>query len=528
MAHKSLHIAPARVRPDRAPVEQWAPRVVPVADRIEWLIDNARAYDAILHAIAGARRSVWISQLAFDADCTAHDTSDAHRPLGAPRSLIRALVAAGARHVDVRILLNASLLLDTAKPLRAWLERAGANGVSVRGIGRFPQLLHAKMVIVDGREAFLVGSPFVNGYWDDACHAPVDARRPTRELGGRPLHDVSTHLHGAVVARLGDVFAELWNDASDAAHGEDLPRRPKRERDVERPALVHVACTTPRRVASPSSNGRVEILSELQRAIASAESLIYIEHQYLSARPVVDALAKALDRSRALEIVIVLNQNPDVTAYRGWQNERLRESGLLTHPRVGLFTLWSVAEDDTRPGVRLVNQIFVHSKVVIVDDRWATVGSANLDGVSLHSYGDDFSGRLGRRVFRDVRNFDVNIVLDAERGTVSHAVRTLRGLLWREHLGAVADGGDARPHAGRLDRWRTAAAHGIEALGADASREDRRQSSTIVLPYSVRSTPRAQLEHMGANLDDGRLDLRFNPGWLEVNCSPNWVRNMFL
>ena len=38
---------------------------------------------------------------------------------------------------------------------------------------------------------------------------------------------------------------------------------------------------------------------------------------------------------------MVLNQNPDVTAYRRWQNARLAESGLLAHPRVGVFALWS-------------------------------------------------------------------------------------------------------------------------------------------------------------------------------------------
>ncbi len=56
----------------------------------------------------------------------------------------------------------------------------------------------------------------------------------------------------------------------------------------------------------------------------------------------------------------------------------------------------------------------MHSKVVTIDDRWATVGSANLDGVSLHSYGSDFRSAIGERVFRDVRNFDVNVVLDGD------------------------------------------------------------------------------------------------------------------
>jgi phosphatidylserine/phosphatidylglycerophosphate/cardiolipin synthase-like enzyme len=524
LAPKSVRLATPDVRHGRARHDQPPPRTVPRASRVEWLIDNAAAYDAILRAIASARHSVWISQLAFDADCTAHSSGRAGGALGTPRNLIDALVAASMeRDVDVRILLNASLLLDTAKPLRAFLEGVGASGISVRGVGRFPQLLHAKMVIVDGNEAFLVGSPFVNGYWDDECHKPVDDRRPVRELGGRPLHDVSTHVHGAAVARLGDVFIELWNDAPDGVHGNDLARGPRHETDHGRSGEIRVACTTPRRVSSPASHGRTEILAELCDALASARSLVYIEHQYLSARPVVRALVAALATSPALEIIVVLNQNPDVTAYRGWQNARLRESGLLEHPRVGLFTLWSVAHDARRPGVRLLNQIFVHSKVVIVDDRWVTVGSANLDGVSLHSYGDDFAGRLGRRVFCDVRNFDVNVVLDAERGAVSHAIRALRTRLWDEHLGPLGKRATSQRDGDWLARWRAAAEHGIASLAAG----NPVASSTVVLPYSTRSTPRAQLADAGISADEAKLDLRFNPGWLEVNFSPSWVRNMF-
>ena len=132
--------------------------------------------------------------------------------------LAEAIVAAVARApVDVRILLNATLLLDTTRPLRRFfaarlrlLNRIPGT-IRVRGLGRFPQLLHAKLLIVDGQEAFLLGSPFANGYWDDPRHHPVDARRPVRELGGRPLHDVSLRLTGRPVGQLERIFAELWN-----------------------------------------------------------------------------------------------------------------------------------------------------------------------------------------------------------------------------------------------------------------------------------------------------------------------------
>lgn len=491
------------------------------AEGVRWLVDNASAYDAMLAAIGGARRSVWMSQLAFDADCLAYDAPGAV-PDTVGRRLVDAVIAAStARAVDVRVLLNASLLLDTAAPLRAFLRRAGAAGVQVRGVGRFPQLLHAKIILVDGTEAFLVGSPFANGYWDDASHRPVDARRPPRELGGRPLHDLSCAITGPAVVTLAAYFAELWNDVSTGA-GEY--RRLSAAAHAASPAgAIRVARTAPRRVLRARPEGIAEILPEIEAGLDAARSLVYIEHQYLSARPVIAALSAALERAPALEVIAVLNQNPDVTAYRGWQNARLREAGLLDHPRVGLFALWSATPRATRRPRWDVNQVFVHSKVLAVDDVWATVGSANLDGVSLHSYGDDFAGFAGRRVFRHVRNFDVNAILDDRDHALSGAVRDLRVRLWHEHLGLGPGRLAERPEGGWLASWREHAARNVAAL---AGGDDAPSYAGFVLPYSTRATPREQFAAAGIDPDGVRF--HFNPGWLEVHCSPNWVRNMFI
>ena len=500
-------------------LESVAAHAAPSAldESVRWLVDNAVAYAEVLSAIGAARHSVWISQLAFDADCVAYDeagTSDLHG-----RPLIDAIIEASTvRTVDVRILLNASLLLDTATPLRAFLRRAGATDVQVRGIRRFPQLLHAKLVLIDGLEAFLVGSPFANGYWDDSRHRPVDARRPARELGGRPVHDVSCVVTGPAVAALARHFADLWDDASEGPGEHDCTSVVPR---ASAPNALRVVRTAPRRVLPAHPDGLAEILPEIEAGLAAAQSLVYIEHQYLSARPVIDALVAALARSPSLEVIAVLNQNPDVTAYRGWQNARVRDAGLLDHPRVGLFALWSTERGRHEPR-HAVNQLFVHSKVLVVDDTWATTGSANLDGVSLHSYGDDFDGRVGRRVFRHVRNFDVNLVLDDRDDALSGAVRDLRIRLWSEHLGVESHRLLSRPSDGWLPLWRACAARNVVALSDDTGEAP---PTGFILPYSTRATPRDQLEELGVDL--ARVDIRFDPGWLEVHCSPNWVRNMF-
>lgn len=512
------------------------------ASRPEWLIDNADAYARLLASIGTARRTVWITQLAFDADCVvyAYDAARQHTPPNGAEddAVLAESLLALVKHaaVDVRILLNATVLLNTARALRRYVARElaarapVAGRVSVRGVRRFPNFLHAKMVIVDGAEAFLLGSPFVNSYWDTPRHHPVDARRPMRELGGRPLHDVSLRLTGDAVRHLEACFAELWNDSGDAQGGDVLTPTPVTRHLPLGGEPCRVLRTLPRRMLSHAPHGCTDVLDALLDGIHRARSLIYVEHQYLTSRVVVTALTDALRRRRDLELVVVLNQNPDLTAYWAWQNARIVQSGLLEHPRAGLFTLWSTAPDHTRPDVTVINQVFVHSKVVAIDDAWAMVGAANLDGLSLHSYGDDFTGRLARRIFRHVRNFEVSVVVrdDARTRSASGSVAELRTRLWAEHLGVRHDAVGARAPRGWLHMWRAGAAANAAALKCTAEGAgDSCGMRGFVLPYSMKLTPSQQLADLGVRVDSGRLAVRFDPGPLASRLSAGWVRNMF-
>ena len=503
-------------------------------ESIEWLIDNAEAYSRLLDALRTARHSVRIAQLALDADCVAYPDPQGVASASCTASgevLAETLLAAGQRGVEVSVLLNSTLLLDTTRALRRFLGASRTGAIRLRGTRRFPQLLHAKIVIVDGVEAFLLGSPFVNGYWDDRRHRPIDERRPMRELAGRPLHDLSVRITGPVVGGIERLFRDLWDGATVIVGDRDRELTPHSSAGVETPeqeGRLRLVRTLPRGRVPGMSEGATEILDACLDGIRRARSLIYIEHQYLSARPVVAALADALRRVPTLEIIAVLNENPDITAYRAWQNARLAEWKLLDHPRVGLFALWAAEPRAGHAGRLTVNQVFVHSKLLAVDDRWATTGSANLDGVSLHSYGDDFTGWIGRRLFRGIRNFDVNVVIDDDMNdaTGPGSVGALRVRLWSEHLGLPQASLAARPAGGWLPLWRARSTANVAALNATSSGAGTaRGMQGFVLPYSTESTPIRQLADIG--VDSARLDLCFDPGWLEVHFSPNWVRNMF-
>ncbi len=551
----------ARAETELAPHARARELHDPSGTRTEWLIDNAEAYGPMLESLRRARRSVHIAQLAFDADCAAYSGGSRAGVPSRDAVLADALVELAAGDgPEIRILLNATWILNTARPLRKYFAARGvpARKIDVRGMSRFPHFMHAKLVLIDEHEAFLLGSPFVNSYWDDGGHIPFDARRPLRELGGRPLHDVSMRLRGPVVRDFEAMFESVWRSSGDG--------RRKAARVVDAAAAftapstpvagTRLVCDAPDGVIPSAPARAMHMLAELLSGIARARNFIYIEHQYLTSRPIAAALATALRVEPELEIIIVLNQNPDLTAYRAWQNAQLTERGLLAHPRVGVFSLWSADVHPELSGVMGISQLFIHSKVMIVDDEWAAVGTSNLDGVSMGDYGDDFRGAVGRRVFRGVRNVEANVIIDAQdahdvsRGrdrpvvheAERHTIVELRERLWREHLGEHRRALRTRPDGGWLAAWRAAAAENVRTLaspnpvGTGHTGAGRAPASADhagphmvghVLPYSTRAFPGQQLAELGIDVCGDSLELCYDPTWLSVHASPHWIRNIF-
>jgi phosphatidylserine/phosphatidylglycerophosphate/cardiolipin synthase-like enzyme/uncharacterized membrane protein YbhN (UPF0104 family) len=495
---------------------------------VDLLTDTRAALADITAACAAATRSIWIAQLAFDADCVAERVPNAPET----PTLLETIVGASRRltadgtPIDVRIVLNGGLLLDTSPALRRAIAALGAGpNVQLRTVKAFPQVMHAKVLVVDGVDAFLTGASFVNGYWDDARHAPAGAPDAGAGTGDRPLHDVAVRLSGSAAGALGEWYADLWRGTvpNDGDAITPLPMVAVSKHANAGTCAVQLLRTLPD--DAPTRAGRTEILDAYLHAIDRARACIYLEGQYFSARPIARALRAALDARPELELIVVLNQNPDVTAYRAWQDARLAEAGLLGHPRVGVFALWSTAPSLRSPGGTELTQVFVHSKVAVIDDAWATLGTANLDGASLHSYGDDFASRIGRRVFAGYRNFDLNVaLLDGVDGEAHTGVAAqLRRQLWSRHLDLAEHTLIERPDDGWLPLWRAhAAAHVADLAGGGRAR-----SAGRVLPYVPRAHPREQLQALGIDAEAAILDLRFDPSWLEVRCSPGWIAKLF-
>lgn len=237
---------------------------------------------------------------------------------------------------------------------------------------------HQKIVVVDDAVAFCGGIDLTVARWDTRAHE--DDHRGRRILGRRygPRHEVAAAFDGAAARALAELARTRWQSAT------GQPLEPVHAKHVAwpgklKPALRNVDVGIARTV--PEWGGRSEV-REVEAlnlaAIAAARHTIYLENQYLAARRLVDALAERLKEEDGPEIVVVLPRRGNNPLERGTMDSaRRRLIHLLWaadhHGRLGVY--WP-ATDGGAP-------IYVHSKVLVVDDRFLRIGSSNLNNRSM-------------------------------------------------------------------------------------------------------------------------------------------------
>lgn len=506
--------SPAQLTVSRASLTGWIatggtlPEPVP-GNAVELLLDNHDAWAATVDAVRAAERSINLLLfylavgdvfMRFTPDPPVPGTG----PIGGDR-LETELAAAGQRDVHVRILANDAtnpdlppfLSPDTAYSVSRYFRRK-AN-ITVRRF-KTPLLtpMHAKVLIVDDQIALSLGSPFVSDYYDHWTHDIDDPRHggfPAASVFWRaqqirvPVHDVSLRLRGPVVGVLNETFRMHWNLA-----GRGLPSLPAAHSPapLRQPSVtLQVTRTLPgNRRHAQAPHGETTILESYLRAFENARDFIYLENQYFTSHEVADGLIRAVRARPGLQVIVLTNSKVDIPAYDVWHPEAIGRvlSGLCDadRERVAFYTLWSHEAPQSAGGRPRLLRNYVHSKVAIVDDVWATAGSANLDGVSLcaSDYSmrkpclarlmHGFRGGLGLIAEQD-RAMEVNVAaVDEADGLNSSAFpRHLRRVLWAEHLGFVGRRGDpdghapdlgVRPPGGWLALWKTRTAAKLAEL----------------------------------------------------------------
>ena len=409
----------------------WARRPPPrAANRLDVHVDGAAALPAIAHAIESAEHSVhvagWHVAPGFVLD---HE--------GTSRT-VRDVLAAAAQRVEVRVLVWAGPPLPLFHPWRSEVRRACAElerGTRVRcavdGHNRPMHCHHEKLVIVDGRIAFVGGIDLTDLAGDRFDRDP----HPSRP--GLGWHDVAVRLEGPAVADVCAHYAMRWQ----AVTGEPVDLA-----DAAREAggsTAQVVRTVPEHTYPTLPDGDFSLLESVTGALRSARRFIYIENQFLWSSEIVRLLSRTLASPDSdCRVVVLLPARPN----NGADDTRGQLDVLASADRDGRLLACTI-----RPSGATADPVYVHAKLTIVDDRWMSIGSANLNEHSL---------------FNDT---EVNVVTDD-----AAVIRGARERLWSEHLALPEVAGmDAVEAIDGPFRGAIAAGVGLRALVPRSRRTER-------------------------------------------------------
>lgn len=351
---------------------------------------------------------------------------------------------------------------------------------------------HQKFVVIrytdDAKEdlAFVGGIDLARARRDDADHFGDPVSRPfPPEYGEIPAwHDMQVQLEGPTVRDIEDVFRERWEDPAalsrlpwhaipDIVRGvtrepSDLP--PQRdEPDRLGTCAVQLLRTYPRRrPAYPfATRGERSAARAYAKALRRARSLIYVEDQYLWSVDVARVFAAALRRSPELRLVIVVPKHLDDDSALTIPSALLGHSAALDVIRDAGGDRVLVLDLENDRGI----PVYVHSKVCIVDDVWAAIGS---DNFNRRSWTHD--SELTTAIVDDARDERA----PADPGGLGDGARVFaretRLELIREHLDrAKGDDDDlidpnsffqvVAASADRLDAWHRAPSSGPRPAG---------------------------------------------------------------
>jgi phosphatidylserine/phosphatidylglycerophosphate/cardiolipin synthase-like enzyme len=398
----------------------WAHGEPPPRDgcALDVLIDGAEAMAAIAEAIASAQAFVHITGWHLAA---AFELVRGERPV-----VLGALLAEAAERVDVRVLAWAGAPVPAFHPTRAEVREGVQRLVRQTRIRceldprEHPfHCHHEKTVVIDGQVAFVGGIDMTDFGGDRNDSSDHPARR---RLG---WHDVGTRLRGPAVADVAAHFALRWRELT----GETVPAPPPPAPCGEH--TVQVVRTVSEVMYDALPQGDFRVLESYTRALRSAREFVYLENQFLWAPEIVELLAAQLrdPPQDSFRLVVVLpfkanNGQDDTKGQLGRLVAADRGAGRLL--AATLRSLTGTREDP----------LYVHAKVGIVDDRWLTVGSANLNAHSL------------------LNDTEMNVCTDDPE-----LARGTRLRLWAEHLDTAPEAIAGRPVAAVVDElWRPIAA----------------------------------------------------------------------
>jgi len=276
------------------------------------------------------------------------------------RSFAEELINAAARGVEVFLIYDYIGCFDTPGSFFKHLEQSAVRCLAFnpppfrRGITWFDKRDHRKMAIIDGKAAFVgginIGSEYA-GFGESLEH--------WRDLGMR--------IDGPAAGELEKLFKRNWEGEGGAASAAWLAAYPSIDDDGAAEVLI---------IDGGPHHNRSRIRSAFRMAIAGASESVSIMNPYFVPGPrLVRSLLRAA--SRGVMVKLVLPAKTDVPLVRLVSRSYYAQ---LLKGGIEIFEREST---------------MLHAKVMLIDDRWAVIGSANLDQRSFH------------------RNFEVNVIVES-------------------------------------------------------------------------------------------------------------------
>jgi phosphatidylserine/phosphatidylglycerophosphate/cardiolipin synthase-like enzyme len=429
------------------------------ASRAHTVVDAGPYYELIREAMLGARQRILLIGWDFDTRVTIGGGRRLWRMLqrdAPPARLGPFMIWLAKRNpnLEIRILkwnfgalkavFRGRMILDLA---RWWMNpQIDFKLDSAHPLGCSH---HQKIVIIDDKFAACGGIDMTSGRWDTRDHLEADARR--KLPGGKlyaPWHDATMLLEGPVARALGDLGRARWVQAGGPpmapCQPQDETAWPERVNAEFRDVEVGISRTRSHYGAETEVR---EIEALFVEQIKRAKRFIYAENQYFASRVVAEAMAERMAEPDPPEVFIVTPLSSD-----GWLQQKAMDtariqlvSAVKESDHAARFSIWNPHNASDTP-------IYVHSKLLIVDDEVLRIGSANFNNRSLGL------------------DSECDVFIDALRETgeardaVVRTITRLRHSLLAEHCGLdVAEVGELIDKSGSMSAM-------VEALTADRGR----------------------------------------------------------
>jgi phospholipase D1/2 len=356
------------------------------------LVDGSDYYRAFCDAAESAKRYILLAGWQFDSNVVLMRDEGRHEEY----TLISFLNRLCERNPDLRIYILAWNFSVIYSIDREWLQSLSFNWNTNERIQfcfdschPFGASHHQKFVVIDGTIAFLGGLDICSGRWDKRDHRPDNPLRVNADQTPYPpFHDVQSYHVGTTALQLATFFKDQWRIVCGGELDVDpSPRMPTLRPKAALPVKANKVAIS--RTQIKPSDGGSESIREIRHlfrdAIGAAESLIYIENQYFSSQAIHEALLRRMtDQCRPrLEIVLVLAKEANafveqasIGIAQAKAIRNLRKLAAQTGHGLGIYYPASSENGEEIP-------TYIHSKLLLVDDVFLSVGSANLNNRSM-------------------------------------------------------------------------------------------------------------------------------------------------